>query len=189
MLLLDVMPFLFQLAVGSYWVFCLEMLWQSCSKPRPPSIALSGVFVLSGFSLRLLAGTLQILPLDFVFFFLHTCTDMDTKAFSHLPRPLLACPPYDEYSSLNASYSCSAGLKINQRTWEYQIEAKYPLKYPTYCLQVSNVSDLPKDCTFMLCAKPAPILCEWPILSGVEVVWVSQYTLVCGDGDLVVIWK
>lgn len=51
----------------------------------------------------------------------------------------------------------------------------------------SDGSDLPKDSTFTLCAKPTPILYEQPISSGVEVVWVSQYTLVCGDGNSVVV--
>lgn len=53
--------------------------------------------------------------------------------------------------------------------------------------KVRDGGDLPKVSTFMLSAEPSPVLYERPILSGVEVVWVSLYTLVCGDGNTAVV--
>lgn len=53
---------------------------------------------------------------------IHRCGD------KRLPRPPLACARYYEYSNVINSYLCSTGPKIDQRTSEYQIEAKSPLK-------------------------------------------------------------
>ncbi len=56
---------------------------------------------------------------------------MHTNSFTHLPCPPLASAPYYEYSSVSTPYSCSTGPKIDQRTSEFQIEAKCPLKIPS----------------------------------------------------------
>lgn len=56
---------------------------------------------------------------------------MQANTFTYLPCPPLACTPHYEYSSADTPYSCSTETKIDQRTSEYHIEAKCPLKIPS----------------------------------------------------------
>lgn len=50
----------------------------------------------------------------------------------------------------------------------------------------SEGSDLPKASTFMLSAKPSAVLHERLFEAGWRLL-VSQYALVCGDGNFVVL--
>lgn len=116
-----------------HWILLslrIETLLQTDNKPWPFSFAdafAASLFCLdSVFRLQFNTGNSFA---RLAFFPSHI--DMHTNTFTHLPCPPLACAPYYEKSSVNTSYSCSTRPKIDQRTSEYQIEAKCPLKIPS----------------------------------------------------------
>lgn len=82
----------------------------------------------------------------------HTHTYTHRRADKRVPRPPLACSPYYEYSNVKNLYLCSTGPKIDQRTSEYQIEAKSPLK-------ISSILFTSQRCPALTCQK-TPLSCS-----------------------------